>query len=170
MSIKSRQVAGVTSLVVVIVAVLSAFHLVALARLSLQESASRGDLLRQSIYQRARDVVPGAADPYGALREDGGIRALLDSSIGYAGGVTYAAIVNREDVAVAHSDPAEEGRAVPDQEELTAILDRSALSLLRAVYSDRTFEMRQQYLLGDQEFGTIKIGISTILVKSELQG
>ena len=169
MSIKSRQVAGVTSLVVVIVAVLSAFHLVALARLSLQESASRGDLLRQSIYQRARDVVPGATDPYGALRQDGGIRALLDSSIGYAGGVTYAAIVNREDVAVAHSDPAEEGRPVPDQEELTTILDRSALSLLRTVYSDRTFEMRQQLLFGDQEFGTIKIGISTILVKSELQ-
>ena len=169
MSIKSRQVAGVTSLVVVIVAVLSAFHLVALARLSLQESASRGDLLRQSIYQRARDVVPGAADPYAALRQDGGIRALLDSSIGYAGGVTYAAIVNREDVAVAHSDTAEEGRPVPDQEELTSILERSAWSLLRAVYSDRTFEMRQQLLFGDQEFGTIKIGISTILVKSELQ-
>ena len=169
MSIKSRQVAGVTSLVVVIVAVLSAFHLVSLARLSLQESASRGELLRQSIYHRARDVVQGAADPYAALREDGGIRALLDSSLGYAGGVTYAAIVNRDGVAVAHSDTDEEGRPVPDQEELTSILDRNALSLLRAVYSDRTFETRQLLLFGDQEFGTIKIGISTILVKSELQ-
>ena len=169
MSIKSRQVAGVTSLVVVIVAVLSAFHLVTLARLSLQQSASRGDLLRQSIYQRARDVVPGAADPYAALRQDGGIRALLDSSIGYAGDVTYAAIVNRDAVAVAHSDTAEEGRPVPDQEDLTSILDRNALSLLRTVYSDRTFEVRQQLLFGDQAFGTIKIGISTLLVKSELQ-
>src|SRR5688500_18697803 len=169
MSIKSRQVAGVTSLVVVIVAVLSAFHLVTLARLSLQQSASRGDLLRQSIYQRARDVVPGAADPYAALRQDGGIRALLDSSIGYAGDVTYAAIVNRENVAVAHSDTAEEGRTVPDQEDLTSILDRNAVSLLRTVYSDRTFEIRQQLLFGDQEFGSIKIGISTLLVKSELQ-
>jgi signal transduction histidine kinase len=169
MSIKSRQVAGVTSLVVVIVAVLSAFQLVSLTRLSLQESASRGELLRQSIYHRARDVVQGAADPYAALRQDGGIRALLDSSLGYAGGVTYAAIVNREDVAVAHSDTDEEGRPVPDQEELTSILDRNALSLLRAVYSDRTFETRQLLLFGDQEFGTIKIGISTILVKSELQ-
>ena len=30
-------------------------------------------------------------------------------------------------------------------------------------------EFRQLLLFGDQEFGTIKIGISTILVKSELQ-
>ena len=169
MSIKSRQVAGVTSLVVIIVAALSGYHLATLARLSLEESASRGDLLRQSIYQRARDVVPRAADPYAALRQDGGIRALLESSIGYARDVTYAAIVNREDVAVAHSDTAKEGQTIPDQEDLTSILDRSALSLLRTVYSDRTFEIRQQLLFGDQEFGTIKIGISTLLVKSKLQ-
>jgi hypothetical protein len=62
MSIKSRQVAGVTSLVVVIVAALSAYHLATLARLSLQESASRGELLRQAIFQRARDVVPTTND------------------------------------------------------------------------------------------------------------
>src|SRR5688572_12874062 len=129
MSIKGRQVAGVTTLVVVIVAALSAFHLATLARLSLQESASRGELLRQTIYQRARDVVPGAADPYGALRQDGGIRALLESAVGYSRNVTYAAIVNRENVAVAHSDTAEEGRTVPDQEDLTSILDRNAVSL-----------------------------------------
>jgi hypothetical protein len=133
MSIKSRQVAGVTTLVVVIVAMLSAYHLVQLARLSLQESASRGDLLRQSIYQRARDVVSGAADPYGALRQDGGIRALLDSSIGYSRDVTYAAIVNRDDIAVAHSDTAEAARPVPDQDHPTSILDHSALSLLMTV-------------------------------------
>ena len=158
-----------TSLVVIIVAALSAFHLATLARLSLEESASRGDLLRQAIYQRARDVVPTAKDPYAALRLDGGIRALLESSIGYSRDVTYAAIVNREDVAVAHSDTAEEGRTVPDQEDLTSIFDRNAVALLRTVYSDRTFEIRQQLLFGDQEFGTIKIGVSTLLVKSKLQ-
>lgn len=64
MSIKSRQVAGVTSLVAVIVVALSAYHLTALARISLQESASRADLLAQVIFQQARVVVPGAPDPY----------------------------------------------------------------------------------------------------------
>ena len=44
-----------TTLVVIIVAALSAYHLATLARLSLQESASRGELLRQAIYPaRAR--------------------------------------------------------------------------------------------------------------------
>src|SRR5437868_2118049 len=43
MSIKSRQVAGVTTLVMLIVSALSAYHLATLARISMQETASRGD-------------------------------------------------------------------------------------------------------------------------------
>ena len=169
MSIKSRQVAGVTTLVVLIVTALSAYHLATLARLSLQESAARGDLLRQAIFQRAREVVPGAPDPYAALREDGGIRSLLQSSVAYSPNVTYAAIVNREAIAVAHSFPSEEGKTVPEQEDLSAILSHSAVSLLRTVYSDRTFEIRQPLLFGEQQFGSIRIGISTLLVKDELR-
>ena len=170
MSIKSRQVAGVTSLVVIIVAALSAYHLATLARLNLAESASRGELLRQAIFQRASEVVPGARDPYAALRDDGGIRSLLLSSVAYSRNTTYAAIVNREGVAVAHSFPTEEGKPVPEQEDLTKVLEGPATALLRAVYSDRTFEIRQPLLFGEKEFGSIRIGISTLLVKSELQG
>jgi signal transduction histidine kinase/PAS domain-containing protein len=169
MSIKSRQVAGVTTLVVVIVSVLSSYHLVTLARLSLQESAARGEMLRQAIYQRARAVLLNAKDPYVALREDGGIRALLQSSLAYSPNVMYAAIVNREGIAVAHSFNDEEGKALSEKEDLSSVLDRSAISLLRTVYSDRTFESRQPLLFGDQEFGSIRIGISTILVAGQLR-
>lgn len=169
MTIKSRQVAGVTSLVVIIVAALSAYHLTTLARLSLEETASRGDLLRQAIFQRAREVVPAAKDPYAALQQDGGIRSLLESSVAYSQNVTYAAIVNRDLVAVAHSFKDQEGQKVPDQEDLTSVLTGNPIWLLKTVYSDRTFEIRQKLLFGDQEFGTIKIGISTLLVKNELK-
>jgi signal transduction histidine kinase len=180
MSIKSRQVAGVTTLVLFIVAVLSAFHLATLARLSLNESASRGDLLRQAIFQRARDVAPLAAagasrtasDPqaaYAALQKDGGIRSLLQSAVGFSRNVTYAAIVNREGIAVAHSFENQEGQQMPDQDDLAGILGQNSLQLLRAVYSDRTFEIREPLLLGDKVFGSIRIGVSTLLVKNELR-
>jgi signal transduction histidine kinase len=170
LSIKSRQVAGVTTLVVLIVTALSSYHLATLARLSLQETAARGELLRQAIFQRAREVVPTAKEPYAALRDDGGIRSLLQSSVAYSANVTYAAIVNREGLAVAHSFPSEEGKPIPEQEDLSRILDRNFVTLLRTVYnSDRTFEIRQPLLFGDQEFGSIRIGISTLLVKDDLR-
>ncbi|HEX5473718.1 MAG TPA: ATP-binding protein [Vicinamibacterales bacterium] len=169
MSIKARQVAGVTTLVVMIVVVLSALHMATLAGLSLAETASRGELLARSIFQRARDVVPGAPEPYGALRQDGGIRSILESSVAYSKNVTYAAIVNTDGVAVVHSFPSLQGKPMPPQEDLQAIVNAGPLAQLRAVYSDRTFEIRQPLLFGDRQFGSIVIGVSTLLVRSELQ-
>lgn len=158
-----------TTLVVVIVATLSAYHLSTLARLSMKETASRGELLNQAIFQRAREVVPTAKDPYAALQQDGGIRSLLDSSVGYSLNVTYAAITNKDGLAVAHSFASEEGKPLPEQEDLEGVVDRNPIALLRAVYSDRTYEVRQPLLLGDQPFCTIRIGISTLVVKNELR-
>ena len=78
-------------------------------------------------------------------------------------------IVNREGIAVAHSLKSQEGQHMPDQEDLASVLKQSSLQLLQAVYSDRTFEIREPLLLGDQHFGSIRIGVSTLLVKHELR-
>jgi hypothetical protein len=169
-SIKAKQVAGVTTLVVVVVCVLSAYHLATLTHLSLQETASRGDMLARAIFQRAFEVVPQAgADPYAALRADGGVRSILESSIGYSRNVTYAAIVSKDGVAVAHSFPSLEGQPMAEQEDLAPVVSAGPIEQLRAVYSDRTFEVRQPMLAGDQQFGSIRIGVSTLLVRSELR-
>src|SRR4029453_4080053 len=120
MSIKAKQVAGVPSLGVLIVAVLSGYHLATLARLSLQETASRAELLSRAIFQRAREAVAiPTSDPYprsptyARPPTEGGIRSILESSIGYPRNVTYAAIVNPQGIAVAHSFPSQEGTVMP---------------------------------------------------------
>ena len=59
----------------------------------------------------------GSNAAYAALQRDGGIRSLLESSMGFAGNVTYAAIVNREGIAVAHSLKDQEGQHMTDQED-----------------------------------------------------
>ena len=170
MSIKTKQVAGVTTLVVVVVSVLSAYHMATLARLNLQETASRGQMLAQAIFQRARQVVAqGGADPYGALRADGGIRSLLESSVGYSQSVTYAAIVDKDGVTVAHLFPSLEGQPMAEQEDLAPLVEAGTITQLRAIYSDRTFEIRQPVLAGDQQFGSIRIGVSMVLVRLELR-
>jgi signal transduction histidine kinase len=170
MSIKAKQVAGVTTLVVVVVLVLSAYHLATLARLSLQETAARCEILAQAIFQRAKQVVAaGGADPYGALRADGVLRSILESSYGYSENLTYAAIVDKDGIAVAHLLTPLEGQPMTEQEELGPLLNAGTMAQLRGVYSDRTFEIRQPILAGDRQFGSIRIGVSTLLVRSELR-
>ncbi len=170
MSIKAKQVAGVTTLVVVVVFALSAYHLATLARLSFQDTASRGQMLAQAVFQRARDVVgQGGADPYAALRADGGIRSILESSSAYSRNVTYAAIVNKDGVAIAHSFASLEDLPLVEQEDFAPLANGRAADQFRAVYSDRMFEIRQTMLADDKEFGVIRIGVSTLLVRDELR-
>ncbi len=166
MSIKAKQVAGVTTLVVAVVAVLSALHLATLARFSLQETESRGEMLANAIFQAAREA--RGPDITAALRADRGVRSILESSIGYSPNVSYAAIVDPDGNAVVHSFPSQEGTSMAPQEELKPMVTAGPLAQLRAVYSDRTFEVRQPVLFGERE-GSIRIGVSTLLVRNELQ-
>jgi signal transduction histidine kinase len=176
LSIKARQVAGVTSLVGAVVVAISALHLASLARLALEETASRGELLSRAIFQRAFEVVPDAPEPYTALRADPGLRSLLQSAATYSKNVTYAAIVDPQGLAIAHSFPALEGQPLPHAGDLGALRDASGIALVRAIYSDSTFEIRQPLEIrrptvegGNRAFGAIRIGVSPLLVRSELK-
>jgi signal transduction histidine kinase/HAMP domain-containing protein len=168
LGIKGKQVIGVTSIVGVVVVVLSLVHLANLARVSLEESRARAELLANAIFHRAREVI-GGADPYKALREDPGLRSILQSSL-YSDNVTFAAIVDATGIAVAHTDPQLEGRSMPTEDLLSTLLGKTALSELIAIYSGqgRNLEFRQPLLLGNTEFGSTRIGLSTLLIRQEL--
>jgi signal transduction histidine kinase len=149
--------------------VLSLVHLANLARVSLEESRARAELLAYSIYHRAAAVVGENGDPYRALREDPGLRSILESSL-YPKNVTFAAIVDANGVAVAHADPAYEGHVLPTEDLLSTLLAKHAFEELVAIYSGqgRNLEFRQPLLLGNKEFGSIRIGVSTLLIRQDL--
>jgi signal transduction histidine kinase len=176
LSIKAKQVAGVTTLVVAVVLVLSAYQLSTLSSFLLTETAARAEFLSNLLLQRTVEVVrENPPDPYEALRTDGGIRAILDSSSGYAGIV--AAIVRPNGVAIAHAFPSREGEKVPEQPDFDHIVKAPRLTQLWDVFTkDQTYELRKPLLqVGpsqdgvDQQFGSIRIGVSTLLVRAELR-
>jgi signal transduction histidine kinase len=176
LSIKAKQVAGVTTLVVAVVLVLSVYQLSTLSAFLLEETASRAELLSNTLFQRTVEVVrQNPPDPYAALRTDSGIRSILESSAGYAG--TVAAIVRPDGVAIAHAFPSREGEVVPEQPDFNEIVNARPLTQLWAVFSkDETYELRKPLLTvgpsqggGDQQFGSIRIGVSTLLVRAELR-
>jgi len=170
MSIKAKQVAGVTTLVVGIVAVLSAYHLASLAALNLRDTAARAEMLAQAIVQRTLQVVPqGGADLYAAIRQDEGVRSILESTVAYSDNVTYAAIVDTHGIAVVHLAPSMEGTHMPDQPNLAPLLQAGLVAQLLAVYSDRTYEVQKQILSGDKPFGWIRVGVPATLLRAQLK-
>jgi signal transduction histidine kinase len=169
LGIKAKQIAGVTAIVGLAIVALSAINLTRLAGVVLHESDARGRLLANAIFHRAREVVTATPDAYSAMRGDPGLRAILESSI-YGESIVDAAVLDAAGVIVAASDPAREGRRMPARGDLGALLERSAWDQLSVIYSreGQTLEVRQRMMLGEQEFGSIRIGVSTLLMRQEL--
>jgi signal transduction histidine kinase len=169
--IKAKQVAGVTTLVVVVVAATSAYHLATLVRLNFEETASRGQMLAQAIFQRAKEVVAqGGTDPYEALRADGGIRSMIESSTANWPSVTYVAIVNKDGIAIAHNIASQEGTPLVKQEDFAPLAVGRSWDQFQAVYSDKILEislpLRDE---NDKDFGEIRVGVTTTLVRSDVK-
>ena len=169
LSIKAKQVAGVTSIVGLAVVVLSAYYLTSLARVRLEESQSRGELLANAVFHRAQAVVRSGEDPVTALGSDDGLQSILESSI-YARQLTYAAIVDTDGKAIAHSDTSLVGQPMASYDDANSLLGAGPVALVRAIYTEggRIFEIRQPLLLGGKEFGSIRVGVSTLLIRHDL--
>jgi signal transduction histidine kinase/HAMP domain-containing protein len=167
--IRTKQIAGVTAIVGVAVVLLSAFYVSRLSRVVLDENKARGELLVNAILHRAREVAPASADPYSALRVDPGLRAVLESSI-YGKGVIYAAIIDPRGLVIAANDNAMLGNVMPEHADLVALVASDALQQLRVIYSrdGQTLDLKQPIKLGDETFGSIRIGVSTLLMRREL--
>jgi signal transduction histidine kinase len=166
-SLRARQTAAVTLLIALAMTALSVQHLANLARVGLKDSHSMGVLLGRMIYQRAREAIAAGDDPE-ALRTDQGIRSILESTATYGRTISYAAVVDNESRAIAHNFPAAEGQKIEPGENLAAMLERSTLAQIRAIYADRTLEVVLPLQLGDAPFGAIRVGLSPVLIRDDL--
>jgi signal transduction histidine kinase len=171
LGIRAKQIAGVTAIVGLSVVLLSGLAAAMVASLVMNESLARGKLIALAIYQRAREVVPASPDPYVGLRDDPGLRSILQSSL-YGESLTGASVIDRDGIVVASSDSAMLGRPLPPSDDLEPIVKGGPMRQLQVIYSTegRTLEVRQPLILDDAPFGEIRVGVSTLLMRSALSG
>lgn len=168
LSFQTRQVLGVTLIVATSVVMMSVMHLASQATTLLAESELRGEMLTNMMYQRAFRLVKSRETADYDLQTDEGLRAILQSAIGFAQNVSYATITDVRNRALVHSSPTLEGTTVPVQPPLEQLLDGGPIAKLIGVWEQRNYEVTQPLLLGDEQFGSIRIGVSTVLVWDQL--
>jgi signal transduction histidine kinase len=169
LGIRGKQIAGVTAIVGIAVLVLSTLYVTRLSRVVLHESDSRAQLLTSAILHRARELVGEGQDPYATLRTDRGLHAILQSSL-YGEGVTDAAVLDNSATIVASSDETQVGKVLKTRRNLTALVDSGPIEQLKVIYSaDGEFlELRQPIQISDRNFGSVSVGVSTLLMRKEL--
>jgi signal transduction histidine kinase len=170
LGIRAKQIAAVTTIIAVTVVALSGLYVTQLAEAVLSEHEKLAQLVAQQIYQRAFAVARQASDPYAALRQDPGLRSILQSTV-YAKVLSGAAIIDTDGLVVASDDESRIGLPLQPRRDLATLVAARPIDQLRVLYSGdgEIFEYRQTITdasRGDEEFASIRIGVSTVFVRN----
>jgi signal transduction histidine kinase len=169
-SIRVKQIVGVTAIVGLAVVALSVLYAARLTDVVFHESYSRGQWMAKAILHHAGVIVTGDGDPYAQLREDTGLRSIIESSA-YSDNITTATIVDPTGIIVIANLRSMVGQLSPRQDDLAALDAASPYAKLKEIYTGdgRTLEVRERLMRGDEDFGSIRIGVSTLLMGNQLK-
>jgi signal transduction histidine kinase len=169
LSIRTKQIAGVTTIVGVTVVALSGLYIARLTDIIVRDSYARAQLLATTILHRVTQIAIDPADQYAALRNDAGLNSILQASI-YDPTVISAAIVDSSGVIVMHREKEQVNKPTPRRANLSQLVDADWLRRLVLIYSGDglTLEATQLMVVGDEKFGSIRVAVSTLLMRDVL--
>jgi PAS domain S-box-containing protein len=173
LGVRGREALVVSLLTLLVVTTATAIHLSQLSRVVVQEAVKQAELIAKQIYAqtgRALQRAPGA-DPLAALRDDPELRSFLDASVGYSPHLVYALVADHAGVVLMHTERQKEGTPEPERPNLDGLLKVDTLSRFSALYTTgRTYETVLPLTLNDRLFGSIRLGVSTTLLRREVTG
>jgi len=173
LGVRGREALVVSLLTLLVVSTATAIHLSQLSRVVVQEAVKQAELIAKQIYaqtSRALQRTPGA-EPLAALRDDPELRSFLDASVGYAPHLLYALVTDHTGTVLLHTERQKEGKPEPERPNLDGLLKVDTLSRFSALYTTgRTYETVLPMTLNDRLFGSIRLGVSTTLLRREVTG
>jgi signal transduction histidine kinase len=137
------------------------------SQLTFLASNAAPDLSSTRIDTTKPEAVRQAVTYY--LSTDRDLNTMLDSVVGNWPIVYDAAIVDADGKAILHSNPALIGKPVPKRPDFQMVQDANFRQQLRLIYNPPTvYEVRMPLQLDGAPFGSIRVGVSTVLLKSEV--
>lgn len=180
---KTKIVLAITFMVVVMVSAFSYLYISQLLRQRLNNAGDIAQLVAQQIVYSASNAVPDLGstkvDTDNAksvrafikdyLKEDTNLNDLLDSAVGNVNIVYDASILDLEGRALLHSNPDLNGKVVTPRQDFELLRKARFRDQLRMIYRPSSvYDVRLPLQLNGAPFGTVRVGISTVFLKSEL--
>ena len=185
MRLKTKLVLAITGMVVAIVATLSSIYISQLIRQRSDEAYQNAQFITLEIFNSAREALENdlsnskldLSQPAifndaveESLQTDAGLSSLVQSVIGYSPTVYDIAITDASGKAIIHTDPGVVGHIAAKRDDLDELRSAGFWKQLRAVYGEpKVYEVRLPMERNGVQFATIRVGISTVFLKSTLQ-
>jgi len=170
-------------MVVVMVSAFSYLYISQLLRQRLNNASDIAQLVAQQIVYSASNAVPDLSSTKidtdnvksvrsaieGYLKTDTNLNDLLDSAVGNVNIVYDAAILDSEGRALLHSNADLNGKPLTKRPDFERLRTARFRDQLRMIYSpSAVYDVRLPLQLNGAPFGTVRVGISTVFLKSEL--
>jgi signal transduction histidine kinase len=183
MSRKSKIVLAITLMVAVMVSAFSYLYVSQVVRQRLNSAYETATLLDAQLGFAANEAVPELADtrvdtsnPVAVrqatadyLQQDASLNSVVDSIVWNWSMVYDAAVVDTAGRAILHSNSNMNGKVVATRPDFSVLHDARFWRQLRMLYDPSTvYEVRKQLQQGDIPFGTVRVGISNVFLRQEI--
>ncbi len=183
--LKTKLVLAITAMASLLVLTTSSVYISQLVRQRIDETYQNGQFVASEVFQSAREALEtdlandkrDLNDPtvfqdavQRSLQTDPGLTSLLQSVVGYSPTVYDVSIVDMNNRAIVHSDPQLVGKQLAQRQDFSNIRNGRFLKQLRMVYGAPTvYELQLPLLRDGHPFATIRIGVSSVFLKGEIQ-
>jgi len=103
------------------------------------------------------------------LQTDANLNDMLESVVGNSRIIYDAAVIDPSGVAILNTNPALNGKPVPERPRLAVLRDAGFRHQLRLLYGPATvYDVSIGLELDRQEFGSVRVGVNTVFLRNEL--
>jgi len=183
--LKTKLVLAIIGMVFALVAMFSYLYVSHLVRQRTTEAYDGAAFVAKQIRESAREAsqvdlrstFAETGDPTQvgavldkALQNDPGLSMLLQSIVGYSQTIYDAAITDVNGRAIIHTDSAAIGKKLEPREDFAHVRNGDFLQQLKVVYGEpKVYDVKLGIQREGQPFGEIRVGISTVFLKNEVQ-
>jgi PAS domain S-box-containing protein len=183
--LKAKLVFAITGMVVAIVATLAALYIFEVVHQHIQDAFTTSSFIGNEIYAVSREALQTdlgsyrinlnnpkevAAAEEEILQTDSDLNALLDSVQGDTQTIYDAAIVDAAGRALLHTNPDLLGKTLAPREDFSVLAHAGIVQQMKILYGpSRAYDFRMPLVRGDQPFGEVRIGVSTLFLQSTIR-
>ncbi len=169
--LRTKEVAGIVALTFVVATSATLVHLAQLTRVVVGNAAQQAELIAKQVYaQTGQSLARARRRPSGAgLQPEPELQSLLEASVGYSPYLIYALIADGAGRVILHSERDKEGSLAPERPDLRTLVSAGPVRRLRILYGGGgVWEAVLPLALNGAPFGSIRLGVSASLLRSEL--
>lgn len=183
--LKTKLTLTMALLVLAVVALISVLYVTRLTREVIRQADTGARQVAQQIFLQsqaalaeaaAEGAAPASQSPDDlreyvrqALDENAGLTSLIEASVGYWRTIYEVTVADHRGRAVISSDPAQPGQELPRRPPLSDLAASSFLQQIRVLYGEpQVYEIALPFNLGNQPFGSVRVGLSTALLRNEI--